>query len=144
VEKENLTMYALSQRSLSRLEGVHPDLVRVVKRAITMTRVDFSVLEGVRTEERQLKLFEAGASTTMRSRHIPKKKEDGGTGLAHAVDLGAYVDGETRWDWPLYDQIGNAMKMAALEEDVKIEWGGDWKSFRDGPHFQLPWAEYPA
>ena len=82
---------------------------------------------------------EAGATTTLKSRHIPASN-----GLAHAVDLGAYVDGEVRWDWPLYDQIGNAMKMAALEEEVEIEWGGDWRTFRDGPHFQLPWAEYPA
>lgn len=127
-------MFRLGQRSLSRLEGVHPALVRVVKRAITITRVDFTVLEGLRTEERQRKLFAAGATTTMNSRHL----------TGHAVDLGAYVDGEVRWDWPLYDQIGNAMKMAALEEEVEIEWGGDWRSFRDGPHFQLPWDKYPA
>jgi peptidoglycan L-alanyl-D-glutamate endopeptidase CwlK len=127
-------MFRLGDKSLKRLKGLHPDLVRVVKRAITLTRVDFTVLEGLRTESRQRELFAAGATTTMNSRHI----------TGHAVDLGAYVSGEVRWDWPLYDQIGNAMKMAALEEDVKIEWGGDWKSFRDGPHFQLPWKEYPA
>jgi peptidoglycan L-alanyl-D-glutamate endopeptidase CwlK len=60
------------------------------------------------------------------------------------VDLGAYVDGEVRWDWPLYYQIANAMKMAALEEGVDLEWGGDWKSFKDGPHYQLPWQTHPA
>lgn len=129
-----MSEFKLSKRSLSRLEGVHPDLVRVVERAITITRVDFGVTEGVRTEDRQRELFAKGATTTMNSRHL----------TGHAVDLVAYVGTEVRWDWPLYDQIGNAMKMAALEEDVKIEWGGDWKSFRDGPHFQLPWKEYPA
>lgn len=132
-------MFQLSRRSLSKLEGVHPDLVRVVKKAITMTRVDFTVLEGVRKEERQMELFAAGATTTMKSRHLKASN-----GYSHAVDLGAYAAGEVRWDWPLYDQLGNAMKMAALEEDVKIEWGGDWRTFRDGPHFQLPWADYPA
>lgn len=131
--------FALSKRSLQKLEGVHPDLVRVVKRAITLTPIDFTVLEGVRTEDRQLRLLESGATTTMRSRHIPAKNK-----LAHAIDLGAYVAGELRWDWPLYDQLGAAMKLAAVKEGVTIEWGGDWKSFKDGPHFQLPWAEYPG
>ncbi len=126
--------FFLGKRSVERLEGVHLDLVRVVETAIVMTRIDFTVLEGRRTEERQVELFAAGATMTMNSRHL----------TGHAVDLGAYVAGRVAWDWPLYDQIGNAMKMAALEEDVRIEWGGDWRSFRDGPHFQLPWAEYSA
>jgi peptidoglycan L-alanyl-D-glutamate endopeptidase CwlK len=127
-------MYKLGKRSKQRLEGVHPDLVRVVERAITLTTVDFTILEGVRTKERQMKLFQQGASKTMNSRHL----------TGHAVDLGAYVDGEVRWDWPLYYQIANAMKMAALEEGVDLEWGGDWKSFKDGPHYQLPWQTHPA
>jgi len=99
----------------------------------------------VRTEARQLKLFEAGATTTMNSRHLPVDsvdEPDAGP-VSHAVDLGAYVDGEVRWDWPLYDQIGAAMKLAAIELAIHIEWGGDWRSFRDGPHFQLPWKHYP-
>lgn len=127
-------MFKLSSRSKARLEGVHPDLVRVVERAIQITEVDFTVLEGVRSEARQKKLVASGASTTMRSRHL----------TGHAVDLGAYVEGEVRWDWPLYYKLADAMKQAAEEEQVPIEWGGDWKSFKDGPHYQLPWAEYPA
>ena len=126
--------FVLGRRSLERLDGVHEDLVRVVKRAITMTRVDFGVTEGLRSEERQRELFAAGASFTMNSRHL----------TGHAVDLIAYIGSRVSWDWPLYDQLCNAMKMAALEEDVTVEWGGDWKSFRDGPHFQLPWKGYPA
>ncbi len=137
-------MFYLGKRSQRRLEGVHTDLMSVVELAITMTMIDFTVLEGVRADERQVELFAAGATSTMNSRHLIKKVEDGGTGLAHAVDLGAYVCGEVRWDWPLYDKIANAMKLAAVELDIKIEWGGDWRSFRDGPHFQLPWDKYPA
>jgi peptidoglycan L-alanyl-D-glutamate endopeptidase CwlK len=129
-----MTMYRLGKRSQKRLEGVHPDLVSVVELAITMTMIDFTVLEGMRLHERQLKLFAAGATSTMNSRHL----------TGHAVDLGAYLDGEVRWDWPLYDKIANAMKLAATELEIKIEWGGDWRSFKDGPHFQLPWEEYPA
>ena len=125
--------FKLSQKSLDRLSGVHPDLVAVVKRAIEITEVDFAVLEGVRSKARQEQLIKAGASQTMRSRHL----------TGHAVDLGAYVGGSVRWDWPLYDKIALAMKAAALELQVAIEWGGDWKSFKDGPHFQLTWEEYP-
>lgn len=126
--------FKLSQKSLDRLTGVHQDLVDVVKRAIEITEVDFAVLEGVRSVARQEQLVKAGASQTMKSRHI----------TGHAVDLGAYVNGSVRWDWPLYDKIALAMKAAAIELQVSIEWGGDWRTFKDGPHFQLTWEEYPA
>ena len=125
--------FRLSARSLKRLVGVHPDLVRVVKHAIGITSVDFAVLEGVRSAERQQELVLAGASQTMNSRHL----------TGHAVDLGAYVAGEIRWDWPLYHKIAVAMIHAASELGVPLEWGGDWK-FKDGPHYQLPWKDYPA
>ena len=141
---KGLTMFHLGKRSKQRLEGLHPDLRSVVELAITLAMVDFTVLEGVRPEKRQLLLFAAGATSTMNSRHMVKQKKDGGTGLAYAVDLGAWVGGEVRWDWPLYDKIATCMKLAAVELDIEIVWGGDWRSFKDGPHFQLPWATYPA
>jgi len=119
--------YRLGKRSLSRLDGVDGDLVRVVKLAIQKSEVDFTVLEGLRTEERQKILYERGASTTMNSRHL----------IGEAVDLGAYVDGQVDWSWPLYYKIADAMKVAADELGVTITWGGDWKSFKDGPHFQV-------
>lgn len=126
-------MFRLSRRSRQRLEGVHPDLVRVVERAIQLTAVDFVVTEGVRTRERQRQLFKAKATTTMHSRHL----------TGHAVDLAAWVDSEVRWDWPLYSLLSAAMKRAAHELCIPLEWGGDWRSFKDGPHFQLPWVSYP-
>jgi len=125
--------YRLGNRSKERLEGVHPDLVKVVERAIEITEQDFTVLEGLRSLTRQKALKLRGASTTLRSRHL----------TGHAVDLGAYVDSEVRWDWPLYHKIADAMKQAALELKVDMEWGGDWKSFPDGPHYQLSWKSYP-
>lgn len=126
-------MYSLSGRSKRRLSGVHPDLQKVVHRAIKITPVDFTVLEGRRTIRRQRALYAKGATKTMNSRHL----------TGHAVDLGAYVDGDIRWDWPLYHRIADAVKTAAKQEGVNIEWGGDWRSFKDGPHWQLPWSEYP-
>ena len=131
-------MYTLGVRSRARLKGVHPDLVKVVERAINLTTVDFTVLEGVRDPMRQKKLVEAGASQTMNSRHIP-----GADGFAKAVDLGAWVDDEVRWDWPLYHKIAAAMLEAARELNVKIVWGGSWAKFRDGPHFELDRKAYP-
>jgi len=123
----------LGQRSLSRLEGVHPDLVRVVKTAAAMSSLDFTVLEGLRTLERQKQLLELGATKTMKSRHL-----DG-----HAVDLAPMLGGTVRWDWPLYHQLAVIIKDAAKAENVPIEWGGDWRTFKDGPHWQLPWKQYP-
>lgn len=124
--------FKLSNRSISRLEGVHRDLVEVVMEAIRITSVDFAVLEGLRTVERQRQLVASGASTTMNSRHL----------TGHAVDLGAWVDGELRWDWPLYHKIADAMFQAAEAKGVDIDWGGHWKSFPDGPHWQLSWEKY--
>lgn len=132
--------FQLSQRSLQRLQGVHPDLVRVVKRAIELSPVDFTVLEGLRSVERQRQLLASGATRTLNSRHI----------TGHAVDLAPFLDvdgdgrGEVSWHWPHYHQLAPAVKRAAAEIGVPIEWGGDWRSFKDGPHWQLPWAQYPA
>ena len=131
--------YFLGDRSIKRLVGVHPALVAVVKRAIQITEVDFTVLEGLRTRTRQLALVRAGASQTMNSRHLAHPQD----GLARAVDLGAYVGKQVRWDWPLYHKIAKAMKQAAKELEIPLEWGGDWKSFKDGPHFQLPRKTHP-
>lgn len=128
-----MAAYRLGLTSRENLQGVHPDLVRIVERAIAVSDVDFRVLEGVRSPERQAELVRAGASQTQQSRHVS----------GHAVDLGALVNGRVRWDWPLYDRIAAAMKAAAKELELPIEWGGDWKTFRDGPHFQLPRKEYP-
>ena len=131
--------YKLGKKSLSILEGVHPDLVKVVKRAIELTECDFIVTEGLRTKERQAQLLKEKKTTTMNSRHL----------TGHAVDLAAWVipegsdKGTVSWDWKYYEQIEAAMKQAALELKIPIEWGGDWKSFKDGPHFQLPFKQYP-
>lgn len=131
--------YILGARSLQRLTGVHPDLVRVMKRAISMSPIDFTVLEGLRTVERQKQLVAQGASKTMRSRHL----------TGHAVDVAPFLDSdgdgdkEVSWHWPHYAKLAPVIKQAAALEGVMIEWGGDWRSFKDGPHWQLGWKAYP-
>ena len=127
--------FKLSRTSERNLIGVHPDLVAVVREAIKITDIDFKVIEGIRTIERQRKLVQVGASWTLNGRHL----------TGHAVDLAALHDGRLSWDWPLYYILGDCVKTAAKNVGVPIEWGGDWpKDKKDGPHFQLPWKEYPA
>lgn len=123
-------MYHLGSRSREKLEGVHPELVSVVERAIEITEQDFSVLEGLRSYERQKDLVATGKSQTMNSRHL----------TGHAVDLVPYP---LSWDWEYFYPIADAMKEAAKELEVDLEWGGDWRSFKDGPHFQISWGSYP-
>lgn len=123
----------LGTRSLSRLEGVNPDLVALVKNAAAMSDLDFTVLEGLRTVARQKQLVAQGTSKTMNSRHI----------TGHAVDLAPLIDGKVSWDWPLYHRLAKIVKAAAAELGQPIEWGGDWRTFKDGPHWQLPWKQYP-
>lgn len=149
--------FQLGTSSRRNLQGVHPDLVRVVERAISLTDTDFAVIEGLRTLERQRQLVAAGASQTLNSRHL----------TGHAVDLGAYVGGRIAWDWPLYHLIADAMRAAVIVEQVPLRWGGVWdrpllelgvgpqgieqsvadyvarrragghRAFLDGPHFEL-------
>ena len=122
-------MRAYSQRSLTSLNGVHPDLRRVIDRALQDSPLDFAVIEGLRTRKRQEQLVASGASQTMNSRHL----------TGHAVDLLPLdpTTGKGEFAWPLYDQLGPAVKTAAKKEGVPVIWGGDWTSFKDGPHFEL-------
>jgi peptidoglycan L-alanyl-D-glutamate endopeptidase CwlK len=127
----------LNDRSQRNLLGVHPSLVKVVRRAAEIVDgrgdgLGFVVTEGLRTVMRQSELVKAKASWTMNSKHL----------TGHAVDLAATVGGEVRWDWPLYSVLAGVMKRAAQEVDVAITWGGDWKR-RDGPHFEIDPAVYP-
>lgn len=125
--------FTLSKRSRARLVGVHPALIAVVERALELTPVDFTITEGLRSVTRQKALKAAGASMTMNSRHL----------TGHAVDVAALVEGQVRWDWPLYGRIAGAFKQAALELDTPIIWGGDWTTLRDGPHFELDRKRFP-
>lgn len=152
--------FKLGEKSLKELNGVHPDLVTVVKRAIQLSSQDFAVHDGIRTLAEQQQLVQAGASQTLDSRHI----------TGHAVDLVPYINGKLRWEWePIY-KIADSVRTAAKELNVPIRWGGAWdviltetdeapedlvadytaqrrkagkKAFIDGPHFELPKAKYP-
>ena len=126
--------FILPESSVKRLAGVNDDLVRVVYRAASLTSEPFAVLEGLRTLDRQRQLYRRGATRTMHSRHL----------TGHAVDLAPLVGGKPSWHWPHYFVLAEVVKAAAEREHVPIEWGGDWTRFKDGPHWQLPWARYPV
>lgn len=120
--------FELSERSLSRLEGVHPQLVAIVKEAIKLTEVDFGGTCGVRAREEQEKLVQQGRSQTMNSKHL----------TGHAVDLVAYLDGEVTWEGEVYDKVAEAMRQAARTLAVGLRWGGAWqfKEHVGGDHWE--------
>lgn len=136
-------MFFLGDKSLERLSTVKPELQSVVKRAIELSSVDFRVIEGIRTLERQQYLLKKGATRTLKSKHL----------TGDAVDLAPVIDGQVSWDWQYFHPIAEAMKKAAAEQDILIRWGGTWlplsvttptngkfalsKSFPDGPHYEL-------
>jgi peptidoglycan L-alanyl-D-glutamate endopeptidase CwlK len=137
--------YSLGPKSRARLQGVHPDLVKVVEAAIKITKQDFMVLEGVRTPARQRELYAQGRTKpgpkvtwTLNSNHFIDPK----TGFGHAVDL---VPFPVDWSHEKLDVVSKAMFAAAESLGVQIRWGADWdrdgkpreKGETDSPHFEL-------
>lgn len=129
-----MSEFNFSVRSENNLIGLNADLIRVVRRALQLSVVDFGITEGLRSVERQKRLVAERKSQTLNSRHIS----------GHAVDVIAYPTPAGSWEWKYYQQIAEAFKQAGRELNIPVEWGGDWKSLRDGPHFQLPHVDYPA
>ena len=141
-----VSLNQLGDRSKKNLSGVHPSLVRVVERALQISKQDFMVLEGVRTVERQQELYAQGRSRpgdivtwTLKSNHFINPK----TGYGHAVDL---VPFPVDWnDLKKFDEMNRAMEAAAKELGVNIRWGADWdedgkpreRGESDSPHWEL-------
>ena len=120
-------MFKLSKKSLAKLNEVNPDLQKLVKNAIGLSTIDFGISEGMRTKERQKILYDTGKSQTMNSRHL----------TGHAVDVYAWKDGAVSWEFEDYETINIAFSQAAKLTNIDYVWGGSWKSFKDGPHFEL-------
>lgn len=125
--------FKFSEVSKIKLAGVHPNLTTIANLALELSPIDFAITDGLRTKEQQQKLFDDKKSKTLNSRHL----------TGHAIDVAAFIDGKLTWDWAAYETIAVAFKRAACMLGVSITWGGDWLSFRDGPHFELSWKEYP-
>jgi peptidoglycan L-alanyl-D-glutamate endopeptidase CwlK len=117
--------FVLGTRSRAELQGVHPDLVAVVFRAIELTTQDFTVFDGFRTAEDQAELFRAGASqrdgTRRKSQHQKQK-----SGHGEAVDLVPWINGRARWEWGAIYPIALAVRTAAQEHGLRLRWGGAW------------------
>lgn len=128
-----MSNYRFSRRSLDNLRGVHAELVVLATYTLTISPLDFVVTEGLRSKAKQKRMVDSGASTTMNSRHL----------TGHAIDIAVLVDGEVRWDWPLYARINEAFAKASSHLGIPYTWGGTWEDLRDGPHYQLTWDNYP-
>lgn len=129
----------LSQSDKRKLKQCHPDLAKVIYEAAKTTTVPFKILEVARSLETQRGNVKKGVSQTLRSRHLPSKD-----GLARAADVVPIDEkGKLIWAWPVYYRLAPIIKAAAKRVKVPIKWGGDWRSFKDGPHWQLPWKLYP-
>lgn len=130
----------LSKVELARLDKAHPDLRKVVLEAARITTVPFAIGEVARSVEKQKANVAAGVSWTMNSRHIIAPD-----GWAYAVDIMPLgPNGKASWAWPLYYKLAPIIKQAAKNVNIPVEWGGDWKKTKDGPHWQLPWKLYPG
>lgn len=120
-------MFNFSKASLDKMNGVDSKLVNLMKEAIKDSPYDFGVTEGIRTLERQKELFAQGKTKTLKSYHLVGK----------AVDVKVYVNGEITWDFKYYKEVADHIKEVAKKLGYVITWGGDWKKFKDGPHFQI-------
>lgn len=117
-------MYKFGKSSIQKLKGVHPDLVKVMERAISISKQDFSITQGVRTKSEQIRLVAQGKSKTMNSKHLVQKD-----GYSHAVDV---VPFPVSWDLEKFYVIADAVEKAAEQLNVKIRWGGAWTTFING------------
>lgn len=124
--------FSLSQSSRNRLLDVHPDLIRVLEKALSYNVIDLTVLPqgGARNAAEQKALVEKGVSQTMKSKHLIQKD-----GFGHAIDIAPYPVNFD--DAPRFHLMATLMFRAAMELGVQIEWGGFWTSLKDLPHFQL-------
>ena len=134
----------MDPRSIRNLSGVHPDLVLVIQKAFESitsdSHITFKVTEGVRTMRRQEELYALKKTKTLKTRHVPENNK---CRMSCAVDVVAVVDGQVSWDFYNYTILASYIKASAAKLCIPIVWGGDWKSFKDGPHFQLSEIDYP-
>ncbi|MEX2990343.1 M15 family metallopeptidase [Serratia fonticola] len=128
-----MSKFIFGSASEKNLQGVHPDLVQLARAALALSPVDFRITEGRRSMARQRDLLREGKSQTLKSRHL----------TGHAIDVVALPGNVVSWDMKYYKQIADAFKQASEGLTIPIEWGGDWKTLVDGPHFQLPVRDYP-
>jgi peptidoglycan L-alanyl-D-glutamate endopeptidase CwlK len=107
-------MYKFGKRSKERLKGVKPELVNVLNELVKI--MDVTVIDGLRTKERQEELVASGASKTKYSKHLEGK----------AVDLAPYpIDWKDR---DRFHYMGGMIRGIAKQLNVNVRWGGDWDS----------------
>ena len=137
--------FNFGERSIKCLRGVHPHLIVLAHKALELSVIDFGIHSGCRTREQQKRLVAEGRSKLIDSRHVPMAIRSGGNGFGHAIDCHVWLPGrpDDAFDWPLLRKVNDAFFAASKILLVQYEWGGDWRHYPDGPHFQLSSSEYP-
>lgn len=139
-------MPVFGKQSFKNLEGQHPDLVRLMKEAIKDSPVDFTITDGGRTVAMQQALYAKGRTAPggivtnadgVKNKSNHQAKADG---FYHAVDLYPYVNGAIDFNDKAnrLKTIADHIKATAKRLGIRINWGGDFKSILDRPHFELP------
>ena len=150
--------HQFSKVSKSRQNGLHPTLNKILDRAISISSIDFMIIEGVRSDEQCYINYGKGRTASQcKAKGVPAKYAKPSVAkvtwlnnplsskhvTGHAVDLVPYpVDWE---DATKFDKVAKAMFAAAKELGVSIRWGADWdndgnyreKGEYDSPHFEL-------
>ena len=125
--------FKLGKASLEKLSSCETPLIEVVNAAIEISQVDFSVVEGIRTAQKQRLNIENGVSWTMKSKHLANAN-----GLSEAADIYPWVNGATSHDKEHYKLVAKAMYLSAMRLGVVVSWGGLWaEKYEDMPHWEL-------
>ena len=138
-------MANFSERSKRNLQGVHPHLICVLNEAILNTPLDFTIVCGVRTTEQQQALFAQGRTKPgnivtnangVRNKSNHQIKTDG---MGHAIDFYPYYNGSLHVNAPMYmfEKIARHIQFTAKNLGFRVDWGGDWKRFKDYPHLEM-------
>lgn len=127
-------MYSFSVKSLNLLNHPQfsPTLRLLLMEAIKDSPIDFTIIETVRTLEKQKEYFKKGATKTLKSRHIPNTNI---SGYSEAADIAPYpIDWK---DLNRFKKLSEHILKKANQLNIPITWGGTWKTLVDMPHYEL-------
>lgn len=133
-------MYKFSKSSENRLKGLHPKLQEFFRELIKISPYDFSITQGIRTAEEQNKLYRQGRTvpgaivTNCDGYKVKSNHQVKADGLGYAGDIAVLINNKITWEERYYKEVARTGRI--LMQKYNIEWGGDWKNFKDLPHFE--------
>ncbi|CAM3106491.1 M15 family metallopeptidase [Streptobacillus ratti] len=139
--------FKFSRESYQKMENIHPKLVRLMEKVIANSPYDFKITQGVRSAEYQNELYQQGRTVkgsivTNCDGYIKKSNHQAKlSGYGHAIDICLYIPNEKDikklYDVSKLTAIANVFKKFAIDRGLNVAWGGNWKTFKDYPHFEL-------